>query len=255
MVCWNCKETISGGHTFCGQCGLSAQAPAKRTDTQPFSALLRPGQARLTVIKGGPSVYEGMTIHLGAAQHPVGREEGVVIFEDPFLDALHANFYYHENQTLYIKDEESLNGCYLRIDGPVRLRSQDRIMVGQQFFQFDYLEISERYGSTDGTLAYVSPQIPYRFRLVQIFEDGELGEVYTTSQDELTIGRTGGDKTFAGDGHMSNEHARISRDDEGFTLEDLGSTNGTYIRLREATRLKHGDCLVMGQQLLRIDFS
>jgi predicted component of type VI protein secretion system len=90
---------------------------------------------------------------------------------------------------------------------------------------------------------------------MQVYEGGEVGEVYTTSLDELTLGRTGGDKQFPDDEHMSHEHARISRDDGGFTLEDLGSTNGTYIKLREATRLEHGDCLLLGQQLLRVDFS
>ena len=35
-------------------------------------------------------------------------------------------------------------------------------------------------------------------------------------------------------------------------LTDLGSSNGSFIRLDEETEVKHGDVLLMGQQLFRI---
>ena len=257
ITCWKCKSAVPEDHTFCGQCGASIdKAPPRRSDTQPFSKLLMPGRARLMVLKGGEGVYPGMSFHLGAAQHPAGREEGVVVFDDDLtLSPLHANFYYHENQALYVKDEESLNGCYLRLNEPARLKSHDRFIVGEQLFQFEYLDLSERYPSEDGTMRYVSPQKSYRFRLVQILSEGRHGQVHASPSNEVTIGRSGSDLNFVDDLHMSQQHACISHDDKGFLLEDLDSTNGTYLRLREATRLFHGDCLIMGKQLLRVEFT
>ena len=36
-------------------------------------------------------------------------------------------------------------------------------------------------------------------------------------------------------------------------LSDLGSTNGTYIRIKEETALASGDFVLLGQQLFRVD--
>jgi hypothetical protein len=35
-------------------------------------------------------------------------------------------------------------------------------------------------------------------------------------------------------------------------LTDLGSSNGSFLRLREETDIKSGDVLLMGQQLFRV---
>ena len=35
-------------------------------------------------------------------------------------------------------------------------------------------------------------------------------------------------------------------------LTDLGSSNGTFVRLREEAELRSGDVLLMGQQLFRV---
>ena len=36
-------------------------------------------------------------------------------------------------------------------------------------------------------------------------------------------------------------------------LTDLGSKNGTFLRIRQDTTLSHGDYVFMGQQLLRVE--
>jgi pSer/pThr/pTyr-binding forkhead associated (FHA) protein len=38
-----------------------------------------------------------------------------------------------------------------------------------------------------------------------------------------------------------------------FALADLGSSNGTFLQIREAVRLRHGDHFRIGQQLFRFD--
>jgi pSer/pThr/pTyr-binding forkhead associated (FHA) protein len=68
----------------------------------------------------------------------------------------------------------------------------------------------------------------------------------------LLLGRTQGDVTFADDPQVSTRHARVRREGRRWLLEDLGSTNGTYLKIRGRCRLETGDVLLCGSQLLRV---
>jgi pSer/pThr/pTyr-binding forkhead associated (FHA) protein len=62
--------------------------------------------------------------------------------------------------------------------------------------------------------------------------------------DLTTIGRSPGNDIVLRDGYISGEHAQIRQGDENYFLEDLGSTNGTFIngvRIKEPVILKNGD--------------
>jgi pSer/pThr/pTyr-binding forkhead associated (FHA) protein len=39
------------------------------------------------------------------------------------------------------------------------------------------------------------------------------------------------------------------------TISDLGSKNGTFVRIGDETQLIHGDYVFLGQQLLRVEIS
>lgn len=256
QTCNNCGASVPPDHTFCGRCGgaMDRKAPERR-HTRPFSRMMASGRAKLVVLDGSGEVYPGMTFHLNASSHPVGRQEGVVIFEgDDTVSPLHADLYYEEG-ALVLEDRGSHNGCFVRIREPRRLRSHDLIRVGNQVLRFEYLELAERYPDPDGTLAYVSPTRPYRFRLVQLLDGGTLGQVHASPSNEVIIGREGCDLNFVDDEHLSLHHARIIHDERGFILEDLDSCNGTYVRVREPTGLRHGDLVFIGHQLLRVEFN
>ena len=47
------------------------------------------------------------------------------------------------------------------------------------------------------------------------------------------IGREGCDLTISGDQHVSRKHARISFTDDNYFIEDLGSSNGTFINANQ----------------------
>jgi pSer/pThr/pTyr-binding forkhead associated (FHA) protein len=40
-----------------------------------------------------------------------------------------------------------------------------------------------------------------------------------------------------------------------FTVNDLGSKNGTFVRITDESPLEHGDYVFLGQQLLRVEIS
>src|SRR4051794_28246752 len=77
-------------------------------------------------------------------------------------------------------------------------------------------------------------------------------------EQELVLGRsTPGAGSLGGDGDISRVHARGFRDATGqLTLEDLGSTNGTFVngnRIAAATPLRPGDEVRIGQTTMTVE--
>ncbi|MEK6222779.1 MAG: FHA domain-containing protein, partial [Chloroflexota bacterium] len=77
----------------------------------------------------------------------------------------------------------------------------------------------------------------------------QAGERFTLEKRILMIGRDSINDIVIEDNSISRQHARISRKDMDFFLEDLGSSNGTHINGREiyeSTRINFGDKLRIG---------
>ncbi len=68
----------------------------------------------------------------------------------------------------------------------------------------------------------------------------------------VVIGRGSGDIQLD-DVFLSSPHARFYCEDGKLRVEDLGSTNGVFIRLRGPRPLVIGDVFTVGRQLLRLD--
>ena len=58
---------------------------------------------------------------------------------------------------------------------------------------------------------------------------------------------------MGGMGFISAHHAQVSYAEGRLSLTDLGSKNGTFLRLTRESVLQHGDYVFMGQQLLRVE--
>ena len=90
-------------------------------------------------------------------------------------------------------------------------------------------------------------------RLVLVGRDGEEGEAFPMSADAIDVGREQGAILFGDDAFMSPQHARIERSGDVFTLVDLGSTNGVYLRIRGNSAVYPGDLFMVGHQVLRLE--
>ena len=81
------------------------------------------------------------------------------------------------------------------------------------------------------------------------------GRVYDLG-DELTVGRAGGCQVALGDDtYVSQLHARVIRRDGQFYVEDLGSTNGTYVNRKKVTApiaIRKGDRLQVGKTVMEL---
>lgn len=81
----------------------------------------------------------------------------------------------------------------------------------------------------------------------------DAGLVLTVSGDMQVIGRSETCDIHLDDAGLSRRHARIARaGDGGFYIEDLGSTNGTFVGTRRVAtaRIVSGDYLQLGASLL-----
>lgn len=73
--------------------------------------------------------------------------------------------------------------------------------------------------------------------------------------DELTLGRAAGCGVRVEDSYTSSIHARLYRHDGTLWVEDLGSTNGTWVnaeRIGGPTRLGKGDLLQVGGTVFEV---
>jgi hypothetical protein len=77
------------------------------------------------------------------------------------------------------------------------------------------------------------------------------GEVYTLDSAPITVGRgANNDVSIASDEYASTRHARFEPRRDGVWIEDVGSTNGTYvngIRLTRERKLTPGDVVRIGE--------
>lgn len=71
----------------------------------------------------------------------------------------------------------------------------------------------------------------------------------------VVIGRGADCDVSLADTYLSTRHARIAKDGGDLTIEDLGSTNGTYVNeelLRGRALLERGDVVQVGGVLLEV---
>jgi pSer/pThr/pTyr-binding forkhead associated (FHA) protein len=94
---------------------------------------------------------------------------------------------------------------------------------------------------------------PARFRLAAVRTDGLPGSVFPLEKDEVVCGRTEGDIRIPDDETVSPRHARFTQSGGVLRVEDLGTVNGTYLRLRGPRRIVPGEELRVGRQLLRLE--
>jgi hypothetical protein len=99
---------------------------------------------------------------------------------------------------------------------------------------------------------------PHSGRLVVVTSsDLSEGEDFELNSAQLTIGRGDqNDIAITTDEYASARHARFEPRQDGVWVQDLGSTNGTYLngtRLDRPRRLSRGDIVRVGETDLRFD--
>ena len=97
------------------------------------------------------------------------------------------------------------------------------------------------------------PPLPEAACLVLLYGTGELGKRYPL-RSELTIGRGQANDLTLDLDDVSRQHALFASDGEAWTVEDLGSTNGTQVNgveIKTRTPLRNGDLVKVGRAIFK----
>jgi len=186
----------------------------------------------------------------------LGRSEGDLTFaDDRYLAARHARVE-RRGAAVVVRPLDAVNGVYVRVSEPCALESGDQLLLGKEVFRFETLDPEERDprpSMQHGVMLFGSPPRSPWGRLRQLIVTGTTRDVYHLFKPDVVLGREEGDLRFGDDEFMSRRHAILSHRDGRVQISDLGSSNGTYLRLRGERELKAGDLFRMGDQLLRYE--
>ncbi|MFQ3535855.1 MAG: FHA domain-containing protein [Aggregatilineales bacterium] len=87
------------------------------------------------------------------------------------------------------------------------------------------------------------------FRLI-VRRGPQPNQIYELTKDVISLGRDITNDIVVNDPEVSRQHCRMTRGSTGYTLEDLGSTNGTFVngqRISGARQLSSGDLIGLGE--------
>lgn len=224
----------------------------KKPKTEPKKVQ---SKARLVLILEDGT--DGAVLELLSTLTIIGREGVDLPFpHDDFLARKHAEFYFEEG-ALWLRPLESTNGVFVQVHQEVELESGDIFRIGQQLLSFEMLSVvvAELEEEPRGQAIPLGSPIPEGAwgRLGQLIAPDTLGSVYLLGGTEVYLGRERGDITFPGDGFVSGLHAQITQRGGHCFLKDLGSSNGTYLRLTGPAQVQKGTLVLAGQQLFRVE--
>ena len=199
---------------------------------------------------------DGERFPLGAEYVLFGRAGADVAFDqDRFLARQHARLE-RTGDGARIVPLDQVNGVYKKLDAPIELTDGMLILLGREVLRYEKVDDDERHGEPlvrHGVALFGSPPREPWGRLQQLLPSGGVRDVRHLFEDEVVLGREEGDIVFSDDAFMSRKHAAIKWDGQRVMLSDLGSSNGSFVRLAGVSPVKHGDHLRMGDQLFRIE--
>ena len=278
--CPNCMTLNAATFKFCARCGTplgatgapasaapgakpagAAAKPAAPGKPAPSSKapLPPPGKPAAGARPAPPPPPKPMTGQIRSAdfvltkdETRVGREVEpgeVKLDKDPFIAPLHAVFRF-EGPQLMVQDSGTPNGVFLWLKERI-LESGDELRIGRQRLRVEWMP-DEPEQLADQPV-WGSPNPGYIARVVQLLEGGGEGDVYPLKVGDNLVGRGTGDVSFPQDGYVSSKHATITVGEGSLVVKDLGSANGTFVRVNGQAAVTSGDLLLVGEQILRID--
>ena len=265
LVCSGCGNHNPMGTNFCHACGrrLGHTTPMSADASAALAAAVaarpsivtssQPGGPRLVAVRRDGS--DGESYPLPGEQVDIGRSEGDLRFDDPHLAPRHARISVRAGQHV-IAPLENRNGIYRRISQPVELADGTLILVGKQVLRFEFLSDVEktlRPAVEHGVVLFGTPIKAPWGRLRQLTSAGTSRDVYHLTRSDLVLGREQGDMVFSDDEFMSRRHALLQFRSGVALLSDLGSSNGTFVRLTGQHALAPGEMIRLGDELLRFE--
>jgi pSer/pThr/pTyr-binding forkhead associated (FHA) protein len=181
-----------------------------------------------------------------------GMTAGDIALDDPALAAQHVRFTQFSEQ-IFVEDLGSTSGVYMRLRAEHLLQEGDVFQIGQQWIRFVLEDGSRPVAGFDQTVLFrPSPTVKKHAVLVRMDEKEQEAGRLDLPEGETLLGRSKGTFNFPEDPYLSSRHAKVAFREGKYFLEDVGSTNGTYLRIRKCAFAQEGDTLLVGKQSFRV---
>lgn len=188
-----------------------------------------------------------------------------IVVEAPQVSGLHARLKLHGRGYL-IEDTGSTNGLWLQGYRVPSAEVVDGDVIGLGRFQVPVAELVTRVATQAKSAGYAAgPSLPQRAQPApQAGRPAETRPEKTPPEDlpvrdvevaakPLTIGREADCDLLVGDGAVSGRHARVFRNAGRLILEDLGSRNGTFVRVGgQGEWVSYRSCALRRQDVVRV---
>ena len=257
-TCPKCGASVPTDFKFCGTCGqpMAAVQPGMPMAAPVAQAAPVKSGSRGNLVLIRPDGTEGESFAL-ADSTTLGRSTGGLFASDAYLSPNHTTFAF-KGEKLVAKDEGSLNGLYLRIErnAPTELKDGNIFRIGQEIIRFEAIGKPEarKPDPHNGVHVMGGPNPNYLGRVCLVIGRTTTGNCFCVPAAGLHMGRERGDIVFPEDGYVSGLHCRLHGENGRIYLTDLGSSNGTFIRVNGEAPLRSGSLLLMGQQLFRVEY-
>lgn len=185
----------------------------------------------------------------------IGRADGDIRFpSDPNMAALHARILSEDGRVIVEDISDGGESVFVRLSAAYTLEDGDIVIMGNQAFRFnENAELMSAATILGVTLPDISNAAGESVaELVQLDTAGNASRHYPLSSEAVEFGRTKGTYIFSTDKLMSRIHARVLQRGEDFVIEDAGSRNGTFVKVRGRAVVPVGSAVLVGSRLLRL---
>lgn len=284
--CPRCGAQTPSGLPFCQQCGVNLQAvaatdPGARSaqaavagsiDPQGATMAAPPSLAQAAAVaarapaaSGWGSLVlvnrdgsDGERFALRTETVEIGRAGAEIAFaQDRFLARSHARLE-RTGEGVRLVCLDATNGVFRRVELPVELEDGAVLLAGRQVLRYEQVGAEEAAAEPlvqHGVALFGSPPRAPWGRLLELLPSGGVRDIRHLNGAEFVIGREEGDWVVRDDAFLSRRHVAINWDGQRARLTDLGSSNGTFLRLTGKVPLRHGEHLRMGDQLFRVELA
>lgn len=215
--CRACGKAVESAWRFCKDCGTPLGQEAVATARHALAHASEDGRF------GRPlSLREGRSV--------IGRLDGELVYpDDRTLSSRHAALLV-SGSTCELVDLESTNGTFVAVRRDEPVEGGDVLLLG-----------SSRLLLRRSLLG---------LELAEVLPGGNEGRRLRLSGTRVLLGSDSScDFALHDDDGVSRRHAEILRGRRGWFVRDLGSTNRTYLILKERRPLGNGDRFRVGAQI------
>lgn len=222
---------------------------AQPTPPQPRAAPAQGASLGLRVLRGE---RPGALFRLGSGgDYLVGRTRGALAFPtDASLSDPHALFMAGQGW-LALRVFPTRAGVYRRLIGEAQIGPGALFSVGHHHLRF-LGRLPQPGGEASAGRASGRRAL---YGVEELLRGAIAGRRAVRPAPRLIIGNGGCDLDFAGDPLVQARHCELSFEAKGTFLRDLGSADGTFLRVPddEELLLEPGDCLRIGAQFLEVE--